>query len=142
MQIYFSVKQLSKRLPYIKQMPIEIAGQYGEPCLLKDFLERVVRQQVNAYNQKREEKTLFSFLQETEISQAAEAGKVSFGEIYNRDKADETKALETVRLAFIDGLIAVFIDDTQVENLEQEITLQENTVVTFVRLTFLAGSTY
>jgi hypothetical protein len=141
-KIYFSVKQLSKKRAFIQKLPIEIEGQYGEPCLLKELLERIVRQQVTEFNQKRAEKTLFSFFQETEIAQEAETGKVRFGAIYNENQADLEKAIETVLFAFKDGLIAVFIDEVQIEKLEQEIVLQQNTIITFIRLTFLVGSVW
>jgi hypothetical protein len=140
MQVQFSVKQLGKKRPFIDAKRIEIVGEYGVPCLLRELLERVVVQQVGEFNERRAEKSLFTFFQENEIAQEAETGKVRFGAIYNDTQANVAKAIETVLLAFQDGLIAVFIDDNQVEKLDSEVVLHENTVITLVRLTFLVGS--
>lgn len=140
MQVQFSIKQLGKKRPFIDAKRIEIAGEYGESCLLRELLTRVVLQQVGEFNDRRAEKSLFTFFQENEIAQEAETGKVRFGAIYNDQQANAEKAIETVLLAFQDGLIAVFIDDNQLEALDAEVVLQENTVITLVRLTFLVGS--
>lgn len=142
MLLKFSVKQLGKKRPFIDAKSIEIEGQYNEPCLLKELLERIVRQQVVEFNEKRAEKSLFTFFQETEIAQEVETGKVRFKSIYNDTQADVSKAIETVWLAYQDGLIAVFIDDNQIEKLDNTVVLQESSLITFVRLTFLAGSSW
>lgn len=142
MQIQFSVKQLGKKRPFIDATSIEVVGKHGEPCLLKDLLERIVVQQVTTFNEKTNEKTLFTFFQEHEIATEAETGKVRFGAIYNDNQANMEKAIETVLLAFQDGLIAVFVDDEQLEALACPIILQETSLVTFVRLTFLVGSSF
>ena len=46
--------------------------------------------------------------------------------VSSNDLADLIKAKETVKLAFIDGLLAVFIDDQQKENLEEQIHLTDS----------------
>jgi hypothetical protein len=139
MLIKFSIKQLGKKRPFIDSQSIEIAGEYGQYSL-KEILSRVVSQQVETFNQKRTEKSLFNFLQETEIQEQAQSGRVRFGAIYNETQADVAKAIETVLLAFEDGLIAVFVDDEQIDLISQTIEITPNSTFTFVRLTFLAGS--
>ena len=140
MQIRFSVKQLGKKRPFIDAKTIEIAGEYGETHTLQTWLTRIVIEQVTAFNQKRNEKSLFTFFEENEIEQEAATGKVRFGAIYNDAVANTEKAIETVLLAFQDGLIAVFIQDEQIEDLTAPITLEADTLITLVRLTFLVGS--
>ena len=144
MQIRFSVKQLTKKRPFINAQPLEIAGEYGTHYELKEFLTAIVTQQVGVFNQKIEDNTnsknLFTFFEETELTAEAETGKVRFGAIYNDKKADLDKAIETVLLAFYDGLIVIFVDERQLEKLDDKVKFNENTVVTLVRLTFLSGS--
>ena len=144
MQIRFSVKQLTKKRPFINAQPLEIAGEYGTYYDLKEVLMAIVTQQVGVFNQKIDDNTngknLFTFFEETELQQEAETGKIRFGAIYNDKKADLDKAIETVLLAFYDGLIVIFIDERQLEKLDDKIRFNENTVVTLVRLTFLSGS--
>ncbi|HAS40802.1 MAG TPA: hypothetical protein DCS93_10000 [Microscillaceae bacterium] len=147
MKIYFSVKRLGKKRPFIDRKTIEIEGNYQESYALQTILTQIVTQQVNEFNQRREEKSLFTFLKEdalTEenIKEEAATGQVKFGAIYNAEKAQLEKAIETVLLAFEDGLIAVFVNDDQIEDLSQLIMVDENTVFTFVRLTFLVGRSW
>lgn len=144
MQIRFSVKQLTKKRPFINAQPLEIAGEYGTHYDLKEFLTAIVTQQVGVFNQKIDDninqKNLFTFFEETELTQEAETGKIRFGAIYNDKKVDLDKAIETVLLAFYDGLIVIFVDERQLEKLDDKVKFNENTVVTLVRLTFLSGS--
>lgn len=139
MKIHFSIKRLGKKRPFLQQKAIEIEGNYHQPYALQTILTQIVTQQVAEFNQQRAEKSLFSFLQEDAIAEEAENGKVTFGAIYNAEKAQLDQAIETVLLAFEDGLIAVFVNDDQIEDLSQVITVEEHTLFTLVRLTFLAG---
>ncbi len=143
MKARFSVKQLGKKRPFIDAKEIEIDINQNEEYQLKDLLTQVVIQQVTEFNQKIDDhannKSLFTFFQENEIENEAQTGRVRFGDIFNNKKANPEKAIETVLWAFFDGLIAVFIDDVQIEKLENPIMLKENSLITFVRLTFLVG---
>ena len=144
MEIRFSVKQLTKKRPFINAQPLEIAGEYNVHYSLKDILTAIVTQQVGVFNNKKEDsinnKNLFTFFEENELNAEAETGKVRFGAIYNDKKADLDKAIETVLLAFYDGLIVIFVDERQLDKLEDQIRFNKNSVVTLVRLTFLSGS--
>lgn len=142
MKIHFSIKRLGKKRPFITRKAIDIAGNYNQPYALQTILIQIVTQQVAEFNQKREEKSLFTFFKEDAIAEEAETGKVKFGTIYNDEKAQLDKAIETVLLAFEDGLIAVFVNDEQVEDLSQVVTVTEDSLFSFVRLTFLAGRSW
>ena len=65
---------------------------------------------------------------------------MGFGAIYNQNRVDLAVAQENAIVAFEDGLYAVFYGDDQLETLTQEIDLSKNKSITFIRLTFLAGS--
>jgi len=141
MQIQISLKQLGKKRPVLSNKPIEVDLLASKTYALQDILKAVVSQQVAEFNQKREGKNLFTYFKEDALQQqAGTTGKVDFGTIYNENKADLTKAIDTVLLAFEDGLIAVFVDDEQIEDLNTKIQVKEESTFTFVRLTFLAGS--
>lgn len=139
MQLKVTVKQLGKKRPAVDQKTIEMEGLPSNP-LLSDLLKAVVRQQVQAFNQKLEEKPIVPFLLSKEIHEKTITGKVGFGDIYNDQKADEKAAIDNALLAFEDGIYCVFIDDEQIEKLHQEINLTPQSVLAFVRLTFLSGS--
>ena len=67
-------------------------------------------------------------------------GKVSFGASYNAETVTLSTAQATATQASEDGLYTIFIDDNQKENLDAHCSVQENSIVTFIRLTFLSGS--
>jgi len=139
MQIKISVKQLGKKRPVIAQKIIEIQDLPSAP-ILQDLISSVVQQQVQAFNQKLEEKPLIPFLLKEDIEEKKNTGKVGFGNIYNNNKADEQAAIENALLSFQDGIYCIFINDEQIEKLNSPIILNKDSVLTFVRLTFLAGS--
>lgn len=93
-----------------------------------------------AYNAKSTEKNLLPFLSASEIEEQSSSGKVGFGSVYNENKADLVKARQTALQAFEDGMFAIFADDNQCNKLDEIISLKKDTVITFIRLTFLAGS--
>ena len=77
-----------------------------------------------------------------EIVEKAETGKVGFGAIFNDEIAHKQKAIENALQSFQDGIFVVFIDETELTNLNQTFVLQQDSVFTFVRLTFLSGLTW
>lgn len=139
MKIKVTVKQLGKKHPFLKEQSLEIEEIGNEPTL-EQFLMAVVKQQVEAFNQRKSEKNVLPFLTENEIEEQAQTGKVDFNESYNDTKANLAKAQNRVQEAFEDGIFAVFCDDEQLEKLNETILIKESSVFTFFRLTFLAGS--
>jgi len=148
MRIIISIKQLGRKHPYLKNTPLEIAD-LGTSFTLREFLLAVATQQVESYNQRREEKTALHFLTEktalhflTEkaANEQKSSGKVGFGEIYNNHKADLQKAQVRILEAFEDGLFTVFQEEVQLLDLEQVIVYKENSPFTFLRLALLSGS--
>lgn len=139
MHIHFSVKQMAKKRPFIKQQHIDIPGEYGQPYSLQHILATIVQHQVAAFNQRKEEKSLIGFLQESELQAQADTGKVGFGTSYNNQQADVDKAIAAVLQAVEDGIIVVFLDEEECQ-LDSQIILSEDSLFTFIRLTFLTGS--
>lgn len=139
MQITISVKQPGRKHAVIDRQLLEVAELSDHPSL-RELLVAVVKQQVTAYNQKPLEKNLLPFLSMEQIAHGVANGKAGFGSIYNENRADPQKAEDTALQAFEDGLFAVFIEDAEMKQLTDKFSLNSDTVITFVRLTFLAGS--
>lgn len=139
MQITVRAKQAGRKHALIENKIIEI-DDIGKKPLLEDLLRAVVKQQVEEYNRKPVQKNLLAFLSKEEIAEKSETGKVGFGSIYNENKADLSKAQETALQAFEDGMFSVFADDFEIKSLRGEVEFTDSTVITFIRLTFLAGS--
>ncbi|MCD9185445.1 MAG: hypothetical protein LUM44_03375 [Pyrinomonadaceae bacterium] len=139
MKITVKVKQAGRKHALLESKEIEIED-IGKTPFLRDFLNAVVKNQVEEYNGKSATENLLPFLSKVEISAQSESGKVGFGSIYNENKADSGKAQETALQAFQDGMLSVFADENEIRDLDEIIELNDSTVVTFIRLTFLAGS--
>lgn len=142
MNITVSVKQLGKKHPVLQEKGIEIAT-LKTVLSLSELLQLVVEQQVNQFLNSSfeiddEDKTHLP--QGNYLPILIDTGKVSFGALYNHNKPDLVKAQETAIQAFEDGMYVVFFGDDPIEQLSQEVDLSENKTLTFIRLTFLAGS--
>lgn len=135
MKIFVQVKSVGKRKPVFEAKPYEI----GTPGTLRELLLEICRMETEAFNQKSPDRQLLPFLTQEEIDDRAVNGKVGFGNIYNEKKADVSRAQENVILAFEDGLIRVFAGECELEKLDEPLDLKEGDVLTFIRLTFLAG---
>lgn len=134
-KISIQLKRLGKKKVKIIDYVLEVA-----PRTLQQLIESCVANEVRRYNEKREEVQLASFLTPKNIQEQLETGKVGFGEIENKMLAIEEKAIENALLAFQDGLYVVFINEEPIEDLLDTISIQENSSIAFIRMTFLTGT--
>jgi len=111
-----------------------------EPTTIQDLLVALVAQQVALLQQKPDAEMIQGLLTKEDITAAVPSGKIGFGSVYNTQKPDVESATATVFQAFEDGLFALFIDDVQYEQLNTTFELHETSVITLIRLVFLAGS--
>ena len=69
-----------------------------------------------------------------------EAGKVEAGgSDVEPQEVDEDEAVENAIQAFEDGIYLVSIDDQECRELDSQVFLQDDSRLTFIRLTLLAG---
>ncbi|CAM1371659.1 hypothetical protein [Tenacibaculum xiamenense] len=141
MNIQIRVKQLGKRKPIIENKTLDIP-KLNSGSTLKIFLERVVEQQVNTFNSRIDNPEVLNFLLPNQLDTMVSEGKVDFKESYNSEKAKVNEAQEVALLAFKDGIYKVFLDDDELENLDDTLEFTEKNTFTFIRLTFLAGGYY
>ena len=135
MQVYVRVKALGKRKDVLPPKPYELPEGIGS---LRELLTAFVETEVERYNSKEPELPLLSCLTAEEIEAQSETGKVSFGRLWSDKKADKAKAVQTAIQAFADGLVRVLMDDKELTELDDPLSIHEGAVFTFVRLTFLA----
>jgi hypothetical protein len=139
MKLTISAKQLGRKNALISKKIIEVEDIGAEPTL-EALIHAVVIQQVNEFNSKPLEKNILPFLDQETIDTSASSGKLGFGAIYKDRKADPDTAVKTAIQAFEDGLFAVFAGEEEWTGLDQKMAVTEETIISFVRLTFLAGS--
>jgi len=111
----------------------------GQEIALRDFLERIVLQEVEAFQLRQEERKLERLLTKEDIEKGKAVGKIdSAAKDYVQD-VNPTEAVEAALLAFEDGFYYVFVDDVQYEALDEVFTLRAESRVLFLRLVPLAG---
>ena len=137
MEIYVRVKSVGKRRDILAPTPYTIPDGIGS---LRQLLTAVVQKEVAQYNSKEAEAQLIPFLTQQALEDQAKIGKVSFGTIYSEKKADPGKAVANAIACWEDGLVRVFLHEEELTDLDAPLNLGEQAVLTFLRLTFLAGS--
>lgn len=135
-RVYASVKQLGKKNNFITKQEIEISDDIHT---LKDLVTHIVWENVKKYNEKQIDSQFVDYLSHDVITKNSKVGKIGFGFRYNEKKAKRKQAIEAALLAFDDGIYRVFINDEEIENLDEKIELKEEDNITFVRLVMLAG---
>jgi len=135
MEITLQLKRLGKKK--VKKVPFTLEKN---PKNLEELLIGCVKNQVEAFNKKRTEVNVIGFLSPAEIQEKAESGKVEFGELANTDLANLQKAIDNVLLSFKDGLFVVFVDEDEITDLKAPLELTSESVIAFIRMTFLVGT--
>lgn len=142
MNISISVKQLGKKHPLLQEKSIALSIE-NPVITTQKLIESIVDYQVQLFRSSSfefEDEDKIHLPKENYLPILTDTGKVGFGAIYNHNQIDLAKAQENAIVAFEDGLYAVFYGEEQLESLSEEIDLAQNKAITFIRLTFLAGS--
>ena len=137
--IFVNVKSIGKRKPVFTPKPIDIPEDIQN---LTQLIEAVVTSEVGEYNKRKSDKGLLRYLTEQQINDQAYIGKIGFSRIYNDKKPDLRKSIETAVRAFEDGIYMVVINNEEIKDKQTLIKLKDGDTVTFIRLTFLAGSLF
>ncbi len=105
---------------------------------VKDLLTAIVEERVAAFEQRQAECRYLTVLTEGRCEAGHERGKiVCGGSEEGVPRVDRAAAVETVLTAFRDGFYLVFVNDVQMQELEQSV--HDVREVLFLRLTPLAG---
>lgn len=133
-------KTVGQRRPMFPdwRLPLDERGE-SDSFTLRSLIERVVREEVRAFQDRREERRVVRALLEREVQAGAQAGRITMGGRKGEPDVDPEDAVGRALLAFEDGLYYVFVDDEQVERLDDPVHLRYESRVTFLRLTALAG---
>ena len=134
MKIIINVKGLSRK-KIIHQEEVELINKVSTT---KDLITELVKINVEKFNKKIDDKDILSIMTNEHIAEATRSGKIG-DEVHGDKKANLEKALDTAYLAFEDGLYCIFINDEQTEKLDDSLNLKDGDILTFIRLTMLAG---
>ena len=134
MKIIINVKGLSRK-KIIHQEEVELINKVSTT---KDLITELVKINVEKFNKKIDDKDILSIMTNEYIAEVARSGKIG-DEVHGDKKANLEKAFDTAYLAFEDGLYCIFVNDEQTEKLEDNLALKDGDVLTFIKLTMLAG---
>lgn len=158
MKLYISQKTLGKRqkstLPSIAAIATEL--DIATQISVQDLLIAVVTQQVITFNhhvyQQQHALQVSEFTHGKGSSQPQPAisseaienylltiGKVDFDALKNLKTIELNEAINITLSAFGDGLVVLFINEQEIQSLDEVVTLYDGCHLVFIRLTFLAG---
>lgn len=138
MKVFVNMKKAgSKRMALTK---IEYDFPFSE-ATLEEIISFFVETEVKKYNNSRDLKAL-KYLCEKDIEDDAILGKIHFNESKTDRKASILLAIDNALECYKDGLIRVFINDAELVDLNETITVKENDIFTFIRLSFLTGRSW
>lgn len=135
MELEINLKRLGKKKIYKSKVTI-----YHEIKCLKDLIETLVRNNVRDFNNNIDDTKVLAFLTPLGIQTQSESGKIGFNSVENKTKADISKSIKNALQAFEDGIFLVFIDEDEIQSLNEKITLKTSSTIVFIRMTFLAGT--
>lgn len=136
MNVIVNLKSIGKKRNSVKE---EIFFLENRPKTVRQLIEETVKTCVKDYKERREGQELLKGLTKEEIEDQAAAGKVSFGVNYGERDADLEEALSNALQSYEDGIYRIFIEDEEAGALDAPAFITEETKLTFVRLTMLAG---
>lgn len=136
MNVKVNLKQLGKRHDKISGEDFHIENA---PEDVRGLICEVVHTCVDSYNSRAEKKDNAPVIESSEIEKMSELGKIAFGINYGGKKADEENAVQTALQAFEDGLFRIFLGDTELTELSENVKLSEGDSLTFIRLAMLSG---
>lgn len=136
MVVKVNVKQIGKRKSVVDSVPVTYETV---PETVQALITETVKICLAAYKKRMEDKDTTKVLDKDTIEELAGVGKIAFGISYGEKVPDEQEAVDTAITAFQDGLYRIFLDGGELSDLQQSIVLNEDTELTFIRLTMLAG---
>ena len=139
--IKVGAKVVGQKRALFNDYPISlISNEDGHSRMtLRELIAAVVAHEVQAFRERQEERKLALILSPEQITQGAARGKVDLGERDLQQTVIESDAIKTALQAFEDGLYYVFLNDTQLEVLDEDVTVSHDSRLLFVRLVALAG---
>lgn len=137
MILQVNIKQVGSRRQKIAPEPFEYPRV---PKTVRELIEETVKICVAEYNSRVSAgENAVKPLTDKEISAKASVGKIAFGINYGEKQQDLKSALDNALQSFEDGLYRIFLEDTELRELQDRIDLKENETLTFIRLTMLSG---
>jgi hypothetical protein len=135
-RIYINIKSIGKRKPILEHISYTLPEGISN---LRELITETVKNEIEHGGIQPREAGLFSFLTEEQIADKCTIGKIDFNNQPGERNEKPKKAIETALQGYEDGLFKVIIGSREAETLDTPITLIEDMVITYIKLTFLSG---
>lgn len=135
MNIKVRIKQIGSRRDRIGEVAFPIENK---PLTVAMLITECVITFVGLYNGRINKSNIKPF-SEAELKAMSEVGKIAFGELWGEKEADPDEAVSNALKAYEDGLFRIFIDEAEAGALNDSIEISDDSIVTFIKLTMLAG---
>lgn len=136
MKLKINVKKFSRKHNEVAQMELEYPAGMETAG---DLLTETVKIMVAEYEQRMDRGEVLTVLTEQEIADKSLSGKIGFGMNYGDKRPNLEKSIQAALECFEDGIVVLFVDGEQYEDIKEKIPLAEGSELTFVRMTPLAG---
>lgn len=136
-----SGKALGRKKPLFDDFSVPLPPNPGEGGrTLRQLISQIVCGEVAAFQKRQHDRQFLRALTAREIEEGAAKGKIeSGGSEVAPQQVDPDEAVGTALQAFEDGLFLVVLDGEEKRSLDEQIYVNEESRITFVRLTLLAG---
>ncbi len=135
MTILVNVQRIGRKKPAIQPIVMELSDTPGTLAeLITLCVEACVERQ-----HRRAAESGENVLSQEKMNDLATVGKIAFGYDANGTPADMEEAVANALQSYQDGLFRVFLNGETLGDLEDAVALTGQDVLTFVRLTKLAG---
>jgi hypothetical protein len=112
----------------------------GDSITLRDLISRVVRAEAQEFAKRHRSRRLLRVVSESEVRQRAAAGRIVSGGQVQSAPVNEEQAVGAALQGFEDGLYLVVLDGKKHDDLDQQVFVNDDSRMVFLRLTFLAGA--
>lgn len=136
MNVRVNMKVLGKRRNVVEAVPF---AYDPVPQTVEQLIRDTVAICVDGFQKRVDNANLLTALSPEQIQDQADNGKIAFGAYANTHVPVLKEAQDGAVLAFSDGIFRIFLDDRELLSLTDLVHLTERSVLTFIRLTLLAG---
>ena len=136
MTVQIQLKQLKKRGAHITACPYDLNPV---PQTMRQLITQLVTRGVHEYNARLAQKEKNVLLSREEMEVMETIGKIGFGIPYGSREAELGESIDAALQGYEDGLFRIFIGDREAEDLDSPLNLQENDIVSIIRLVMLTG---
>ncbi len=131
------LKQIGQRKQTVEAIDFEYSPV---PGVVRELIAQTAAACVKAYNERvRRGTSQATPVTGMQIADMASVGKIAFGINYGGREQDTGRAVDNALQSFEDGLYRVFLNEQELENLDENLDLHDGDSLTFIRLTMLTG---